>query len=61
METMRSRVRRMSAFWEGGREGENRKTVLKMRRDDAKKKRIGRIVNVYRNESKHRMKPKKNI
>ena len=36
----------MSAFWGGGKEGAKNRKVLK------KRKRIGRIVNISRNESK---------
>jgi len=44
--TMRSSVRRMSAFWDGGRAGAEYDRQLVVRRNSASVKRIGRIVNV---------------
>jgi hypothetical protein len=47
-----------SAFWDGGRGGGDRRKILETNGKSAKTKRIGRIVKVYRKESKHKMNPK---
>lgn len=47
-----------SAFCDGGRGGGDRRKILERNRKSAKTKRIGRIVKVYRKESKHKMNPK---
>lgn len=51
-------VLKMSAFCEGGREALVFVTRLMKSRQSASAKRMGWIVNVYRNESKQRIKPK---
>ena len=51
-------VLRMSAFCEGGRGALEFVIVLMKSRQRASRKRMGWIVNVYRNESKQRIKPK---
>ena len=51
-------VLRMSAFWEGGRAGFEFVMALAKSRQRARMKRMGCIVNVYRNVSKQRIKPK---
>ena len=60
-ETTKSIVRKISAFCEGGRGGELKENVLTNSRQNASAKRIGRIVNVYMNESRQTTKPKRNI
>lgn len=61
IETTSSIPRRMSAFCEGGRGWELRDKVFKRSRQNASAKRIGRMVNVYMNESRHTMNPNRNI
>jgi len=51
-------VLRMSAFWEGGRGAFEFVMVFVKSRQRARVKRMGCTVNVYRNESKQRIKPK---
>lgn len=51
-------VLKMSAFCEGGREALEFVAALMKNRQRASTKRMGWIVNVYRNESKQRIKPK---
>jgi len=52
----------MSAFWAAGREGAFfQETRLHSKRHSAKVDRIGRMVKVYRKESRHRMNPKPTI
>lgn len=46
METITRRVRRISAFWDGGRWDLDQVMRLKMKREAAKQKRMGWIVNV---------------
>jgi hypothetical protein len=60
IEITSSIIRRMSAFCDGGRGGvEAEKDRDEERsRASAKVKRMGRMVNVYRNESRQRMNPK---
>jgi len=54
-----SNIRRMSAFWAAGRDGARfQETRLHSKRQNAKVDRIGRMVKVYRKESRHRMNPK---
>lgn len=54
-----SNIRRMSAFWAAGREGARfQETRLHSKHHSAKVDRIGRMVKVYRKESRHRTKPK---
>jgi hypothetical protein len=60
-ETINRRARSMSAFWDGGSGGADDEKILRKRRDEARTKRIGRIVNVYKNESRQRAKPKRMI
>lgn len=60
-ETMRSSVRRISAFCEGGSGFSDRVTVFRKRRQIAKANRIGKMVKVYRNESRQTTKPNANI
>ena len=48
----------MSAFWEGGKGAFEFVMVFIKSRQRAREKRIGCTVNVYRNESKQRIKPK---
>jgi hypothetical protein len=55
------RVLKMSAFWEGGRDAFEFVMVVVKSRQTARVKRMGCTVNVYRNESKQRMKPKDTI
>jgi hypothetical protein len=48
----------MSAFWAAGREGARfQEKILPSKRQNAKVDRIGRMVKVYRKESRHRMNP----
>lgn len=54
---MRSILKR-SAFCDGGSCGGEMRTILVQKRANASRNRIGMIVNVYRNESKHKTKPK---
>ena len=49
---------KISAFCDGGRGGGDRRKILETNRKRAKTKRIGRIVNVYKKESKHKINPK---
>lgn len=58
IEANSSRARRISAFCDGGKGGAEGVTVLMRRRLKARMKRIGRIVKVYRKESKQTIKPK---
>ena len=58
MVVMSSNVRRISAFCEGGSGGADRENRFRKSRNIAKTNRIGKTVNVWRNESKQRMKPK---
>ena len=51
-------VLKMSAFCEGGSGGEENLSVLYTNLEKAKVNLMGRIVKVYRNESRQRMKPK---
>jgi hypothetical protein len=51
-------VLKMSAFCEGGRGALELAITLTKSRQSASAKRMGWIVNVYRNESKQRIKPK---
>lgn len=52
----------MSAFWAAGREGARfQEKRLHSKRQNAKVDRIGRMVNVYKKESRHRMNPKPTI
>ncbi len=51
-------VLKMSAFCEGGRGALEFEIAFVKRRERARTKRIGWTVNVYRNESKQRIKPK---
>jgi hypothetical protein len=52
----------MSAFWAAGREGARfQEKILDSKRHSAKVDRIGRMVKVYRKESRHRMNPKPTI
>jgi hypothetical protein len=46
IETTSKSVRMMSAFWDGGREGAEDEKRLCNKRESARKKRMGRIVNV---------------
>jgi hypothetical protein len=46
METSNKSVRMMSAFWDGGREGADDEKRLCNKRESARKKRMGRMVNV---------------
>jgi len=46
MEMTSRRVRMISAFWDGGREGAEDERRLCNKRESARKKRMGRIVNV---------------
>lgn len=62
----RSRVRRISAFCDGGSIGvfleeKSERMRLSSSRDMAMVKRMGRIVNVYRNESRQTMYPNEMI
>ena len=61
IDSVSNSVLRMSAFCEGGREALELVTALMQSRQRASTKRMGWIVNVYRNESKQRMKPKEII
>lgn len=54
-------VLKMSAFWEGGRGALELVMVFIKSRQRAMVKRIGWTVNVYRNESKHRINPNNTI
>lgn len=56
-----SRARMMSAFWDGGKGGAEGVMVLTRRRLAANTKRIGRMVKVYKKESKQTVKPKSMI
>ena len=51
-------VLRISAFWEGGRGDFDFVMAFVKSRQRARVKRMGCIVNVYRNVSKQRIKPK---
>lgn len=53
-----NRALRRSAFCDGGRGGGDRRKILERNRNNAKTERMGRIVKVYRKESKHKMNPK---
>lgn len=55
--TSKSALKR-SDFCDGGRGGGDLRKMLETNRKSAKTKRIGRIVKVYRKESKHKMNPK---
>jgi hypothetical protein len=57
-ESAKSNIRKRSAFCDGGNVEELQEQVLKTSRPSARVKRMGRMVNVYKKESKHRMKPK---
>ena len=49
----------MSAFWAAGKDGARfQERILPRKRQNAKVDRIGRIVKVYRKESRHKMNPK---
>jgi hypothetical protein len=58
IDTVSKSVLRMSAFWEGGRGAFEFVIAFVKSRQSARVKRMGCTVNVYRNESKQRMKPK---
>lgn len=47
----------MSAFWDGGRGGDEGITVFLTKRPRASVKRIGRMVKVYKNESRQSTNP----
>jgi hypothetical protein len=52
----------MSAFWAAGRDGARfQEKRLHSKRQNAKVDRIGRMVKVYRKESRHRINPKPTI
>lgn len=54
-----SSIRKMSAFWAAGKDGvRSQESILPSKRQEAKVDRIGRMVKVYRKESRHRMNPK---
>jgi hypothetical protein len=57
MDATRRSARSISAFCEGGRAGEEGKIVLRTSFPDARVKRMGKIVKVYKNESKQRINP----
>lgn len=57
IDAIRSRVRRMSAFCEGGRGGADSRTELNASLPNARKNLIGRMVKVYRKESRQRTNP----
>jgi hypothetical protein len=57
-ETIRSSARSISAFCEGGSGAADGEKRLLRRREIAREKRMGRIVNVYKNESRQSTKPK---
>ena len=62
VDTTSSSIRKMSAFWAAGKDGNRfQDRMLHSNRQDAKVDRIGRIVKVYRKESRHRMNPKPTI
>jgi hypothetical protein len=61
IDTVSKSVLRMSAFWEGGRGNLEFVMAFVNSRQRAKEKRIGCTVNVYKNESKQRIKPKDTI
>lgn len=55
-------MRKMSAFWAAGRDGARfQEKILHSNRQNAKVDRIGRMVKVYRKESRHRTNPKPTI
>ena len=58
IDSVSKRVLKMSAFCEGGRDDLEFVIALMKSRQRASEKRMGWIVNVYRNESKQRIKPK---
>lgn len=45
-EMISRKARKISAFWEGGSGGAEREKILTVKRNNAREKRIGRIVNV---------------
>lgn len=58
MEMTRSNALKISAFCDGGRGGDEFINVLRTSLPKASTKRIGKMVNVYKNESRQRTKPK---
>jgi len=58
---MSKNVLKISAFWEGGRGAFEFVMAFVKSLQRARVKRIGCTVNVYRNESKQRIKPKDTI
>jgi hypothetical protein len=61
IDTMSKSVLKISAFWEGGRGAFEFVMAFVKSLQRARVKRIGCTVNVYRNESKQRIKPKDTI
>ena len=61
IDTTSRNVLKISAFWEGGRGAFEFVMAFVKSLQRARVKRIGCTVNVYRNESKQRIKPKDTI
>lgn len=57
-EIMRSNIRKRSAFCDGGSGGAEDENRLATKRKKASIERIGKMVNVYRKESRHKINPK---
>ena len=62
VDTTSRSIRKMSAFWAAGKDGARfQERIFPSKRQNAKVDRTGRMVKVYRKESRHRMNPKPTI